>query len=143
MFRSLTRIARAIENLSETNAALLGAVHALATAAPEGSDVEPRVAALERELERRHAEAEGLLLKAQGKHDAARAAEERARRLSESAQEEREPIEVLAEQFEVEGLRYGDEEGSGANGVHPVPSGVAVRNPGTAAAFAMKFGGGR
>lgn len=122
------------------------ALHGLHTDGNHADALAERVADLERAFEIRHAEAEGLLLQAKGKFDAARAAEERTRRLSKSApsdEEEPDPFEDGLQELEaVEAaqLHLGDEGGSELNGLHPMHTRVDSRRASRESAYAMKWG---
>jgi hypothetical protein len=143
MFRSLKTLAAAVLRIGDQLERLTEAVHGANTQPSADPELERRLAALELELERRHAEAEGLLLRAKGQFDAARAAEERARRHAESAQRSEEGDELspeeLAAAYEAAGLRLDDGGGGDAEGLQPVHSRLGRRSERKAAAFAMKF----
>lgn len=144
MFRWFRRGDAQLSDLTETLGGLGEALHALATTRTEDPSLELRVAALEREMERRHAEAEGLLLKARGKFEAARAAEERTRRLAERDEpSEEEQLEVLREAYAEAGVSLDDDLIGAEEGLHPVRNGVAARGQGKQAALALKFSGRR
>jgi hypothetical protein len=110
---------------------------------PPDPALERRIAALELELERRHAEAEGLLLAAKGKFDATRASEERARRWAQSVNGAEESDELDEEEiraaYEAAGVPLDDGGGGGAEGMQPVSPRVARRSERKAGARAMKF----
>ncbi|MFG0329818.1 MAG: hypothetical protein ACF8PN_07975 [Phycisphaerales bacterium] len=140
MINWFRRLLRAVEGIAVTLGGLCDAVHALDTGAARDGALDGRVAALERELERRHAEAEGLLLKAAGKFDAARAAEERARRLAERVEtSEDDQLDALRSAYAEAGIPL-DDEGSGeGEGLHAVRNGMATRDESRANAYAMKW----
>lgn len=145
MKRWFRSVLLALEGIRDALGGVVNAVHELHTEPAMDATLESRVAALERELERRHAEAEGLLLKAQGKFDAARAAEERTRRLAESAAQPGEGEEDLDEQaiieaYEQVGLPLSDAAGSEENGMHTVPSRMETRRSSKQNAHRAKFG---
>lgn len=142
MFQRFRRRLAALEGIRDALGGLLEAVHELPIRSGGDAELEGRVARLELELERRHAEAEGLLLRAQGKFDAARAAEERTRRLAERAEEgDEDELEAIRAAYEEAGVPLGDEEGSEANGVQPVPSAMEARASSKQSAYAMKWAG--
>lgn len=120
---------------------LVDAVHALNTRGADTTALDARLAALELEIDKRDARAEALLLKAEGKFKAARASEERARRLAEGVeQSEEEELEEIRQAYADAGIPLGNGGGSGEEEVPSVPTRLGRRLESKSAAFAMKFG---
>lgn len=145
MIRWFRNVSESLREISSALGGLLESVHALSMPGPTDQDLAGRVAALERELERRHAEAEGLLLKARGKHDAARAAEERARRLASRGPEESDDGGELDEDtirraYAEAGVSLADGDGSEEEGLPAVPGGMARRQASKRSAYDAKWG---
>jgi hypothetical protein len=147
MFRSIKALAAHALRIGDQLERLTEAVHGVGTQAPPDADLGRRVANLELELERRHAEAEGLLLRAKGQFDAARAAEERARKHAIRAEnavggsdegDELDPEEIQAA-YEAAGVFADDGGGSRDEGLQPVHPRLARRAERKAGARAMKF----
>jgi len=148
MFRAFRDVA---DQLQLLRAVVEDATATLAAAiqdGPTGGGLEDRVGALEGSLTRHMAEAESLILKAEGKFHAARAAEERSRGKEKRAEE------LLASASDEEGegplpewyldqLRRGDGGGGTEEGVQPVRNGVETREETVARLRAMKLGYGR
>lgn len=117
------------------------AIHGLSTQSEHDAGLATRVGALELEMERRHAEAEGLLLKAKGKFDAARAAEERTRRLANGAEESEEELEeAIRAAYADAGIQLEHGELGQEEGVQPMRGGMASRHESKSNAHAMKYG---
>lgn len=138
---------RALQDIADSLGGVLQALHELSTAPAPDHGLESRVADLELSIERRAAEAEALLLKAQGKYDAARAAEERQRRLKESAERaaEGDPdlFEELARAQAAAGEVYqGDANGSEPGGMPALHGAVAPRLTEREGAYAAKWARG-
>ena len=135
LLREIGRIADGVDSL-------LGAVHGLPTGADESGALDDRVTALERAFELRMAESEGLLLKAQGRFEAARAAEERARRLAENSAPESpdDRLDEIVAAYEEAGVPLGNGVGGAEPELHPMPMGVEGRPSRKSEAYAMKFG---
>lgn len=140
MFKKLTAALQALVAIAALLEQLVDAVHGLTTGGAETVDLDRRLAAVERDIERRFAESEGLLLKAKGKHDAARAAEERARRLAASAEDSEPDLEDFAEAFQANGVLPGDAPAGGDEGVPAVRGGMAGRHASKSNAYAAKWG---
>lgn len=141
MIRYFRALLSAVEAIATGLGAVCEAVHGLDTRGRHSDGLDGRVAALEREMERRHAEAEGLLLKASGKFDAARAAEERARRLADRAESgDEERLEEIVEAYAQAGLPLHDAPNGDGETLQPVHGRVAGRHDSKSSAYAMKWG---
>lgn len=98
--------------------------------------LEGRLEELERTRAKWEAELEGLMLKAEGKFNAARAAEERTRAKEKRAEELHEAVHGDPEELEDlppeyrELLRRLDGEGGEGEGVQPMPAGLDGRSEG-------------
>lgn len=143
--------ARALLGTLKEIATALGACVAVLeaglTVRSETSDFEQRLAALEREITKREAEAEATLVQAESRFKAARAAEERARhhaRTAEVAGEGEEDLspEEIAAAYEEAGLPLGDAEVGPEEGLHPLPSRMERRRASKSNALELKFGRG-
>jgi hypothetical protein len=141
MFKNFRRALQAVVQIAQILEGLLEAVHGLSHGSATDPDVAKRLAAVEREFERRNAEAEGLLLRAKGQLDAARAAEERQRRLAERSPESSEPIEELAEAYAQGGVPQADGDDGSGQGVLALHGSLASRRDSKSNAYAMKWGG--
>jgi len=134
----------------EAIAPALSALHESLHAAPRehpGSDlVESRLHALETTLERHMAQAEALVLRAEGQFKAARSSEERERRYAESRgpavgspEISEEDAAQIAAEYAQAGLFSGDEAGSHTGEVPAVPTRMGGRRAGRTSALHHKF----
>lgn len=140
MIRWARHLLLALQAIAAAVEAAVDAIHGLSTGAEVDAGIASRVAALELEMERRHAEAEGLLLKAKGKMDAARSAEERARRLAESTPpSEEEQLEADLADYEAAGLLSDNGAIGPEEPMQPVPGSMATRADSKASAYQMKW----
>lgn len=119
MKRWFSRLLQAIEAVATE---LHGLRTDVADAPEEVSALEARVADLERSQANWKAECEGLLLRAENKHKATRAAEERTRRLAESAGVDEEGLADLPPHIRT--LYTGDGGGGEEEGVPPMSEDV-------------------
>jgi hypothetical protein len=143
MFRWFRDALSSWVRISDRIESLTLAVHDLATAAVNDESLGARVAALELELDKREAKADAVLMKAEGQLKAARAAEERARRLGESSAGDWEggeglPPEIL-QAYQDAGLRLNDGAGGEEGEVPAVSGGMAPAPRGKEAALNRKW----
>lgn len=148
MFGYFTKSLRARQITATALDSIAEHLHGSFTGAPQDEALADRVGVLEVKLAATLAEAEATLVKAGAKFNAARAAEERERRLSQPPQspevgDDGEPYDL---EEAVEAMASGDlrEEHAGVvpdEGLQPVSGYMAARSRGLAAAWAMKWGG--
>lgn len=144
MIRWFRGLLSALEAIRDALGGITEAVHALRTNTDVDPALESRVADLELRLERHMAEAEALMLKAKGKFDAARASEERTRRLADSAPgveegEEELTEDELREAYAAAGIHLGNAEAEPPEGVQPLPSRMDRRRQSKQNALALKW----
>lgn len=146
MFSTIKALPSALERLCTLLEALVHAVHGLIEQGSTGSDLKGRMDELERRVGLIVADAEAKLAQAEGKLKAARNAEERERRLAESAErraagdDEELTEEQIREAYARAGIHLGDGEPSDRDGLQPVPSHLDARREGKAQAIAAKWG---
>lgn len=130
-----------LRGIRTTLGGVLEALHGLHTAGSDTSTLEARLAALELSIDKREAQAEAVLLQAEGKFKAARASEERARRLAESSEASEEDLaDELIEAYTAAGFPVGNGAGSEEEEVQPVHTRMGRRRESKSSAHAMKFG---
>jgi len=130
-----------LRRIAEALGGLVDAVHALNIRPSEDAKLAARVADLELSVDRREAEAEALLLKAKGKFDAARAAEERTRRLAEgNARSDEELEESVLEAYAEAGIPLSDAPNGEEEGVPPVSTRLGRRHESKQNALSKKWG---
>ena len=141
MFDWFRNLLRTLEDLRGAVLAVVEAIHGLHTQSVDTSALETRLRAVELALDKREAEAEATLMRAEAKFKAARASEERARRLAESHEQSDEEIaDEIREAYADAGFHLGNGEGSPEEGMPAMPSRLARRQESKSAAFMMKYG---
>jgi len=146
MFKAFRAALEALHDISSGLSDLTQAVHGLPTG-PENSDaLAERVAVLESTLELNMAEANGLLIKAGSLKQAARASEERERKLAAAKQESEDSLggEFTAEEIEAAyaaaGFQPGDAVGVPPQEMQPVSPVLEGDPRRPLGALARKFG---
>lgn len=145
MFASLKRLSAAADRVPSLLEELRDAVHGLNTHGSHSDEIERRLAALERDVERRYAEAEALQIKAESRFAAARSSEERARRYAQSGGDDGdEEGDLDAEAFraalEEAGVSGYDAGGGEDQGLHALSSRVGRRRLSKLNAHSLKRG---
>lgn len=146
MKRWFIRLLVALESAADSLGGINTALHGVVTDGSRGDGLEGRVSDLELRLDRQMAEAEALMLRAKGKFDAARAAEERARRLADSGSglEDGDAFdeEEIRRAYEEAGFSLSDASSGPGEEVLPVHSRLDARRASKSNALQMKFGRG-
>lgn len=146
MFRAIKQLPSMLERIAVTLEGLIEAVHGLYELGSTDTSLVARMDDMERRVGLVVADAEAKLLQAEGKLKAARAAEERERRLAESAarrsdsDDDEFTEDEIAEAYARAGVHLPNGQPGGDQGVLPLPSGVDARREGKARAIAAKWG---
>ena len=146
MFKALRATLEAIQHAAESLDSLSRSLHQLASAPSDHDALDDRLGVLESTLELRLAEGDALLIKAGSLKAAARAAEERERKLaaSHSSDEERDPDEFTEEEINQAYADAGIQLEHGASGegeeVQAVSPVLDEGRKGKSAALALKWG---
>lgn len=144
MFRTIKSLVRELARIADLVEGLIHSVHGLIQGDAEAGKLAERIDALERRVGLIVADAEAKLASAEGKLKAARASEERERRLAETRARNAEgdddlSAEAIREAYAAAGLDFDDDGRSRENGVPAVPTHVDARREGKAAAIAAKW----